>query len=155
MDQCLGMISRRDPNLVSGLEFKRSQFLHKSVNLSFIITNIKNKLTDLCGNWLLQNDFIIAFCEIKPWPFYRRRQTGQMRMNSRIRWMLRLLTSKSASWYCNKPQLLGYIRDLWRRVWGLDGQMKTGLRTRWMLRRLISKSASWYCGFTINKLTIL
>ena len=28
----------------------KCQFPHKSVNLSFIITNIKNKLTDLCGN---------------------------------------------------------------------------------------------------------
>jgi len=28
-------------------------------------SNIKNKLTDLCGNWLLQNNFIITFCEIR------------------------------------------------------------------------------------------
>ena len=28
----------------------RSQLPHKSVNLSFTITNIKDKLTDLCGN---------------------------------------------------------------------------------------------------------
>jgi hypothetical protein len=35
---------------------------------AFIITDIKNKLTDLCGNWLLQNDFINTFGEIKlPW----------------------------------------------------------------------------------------
>ena len=27
-----------------------SQLLHKSVSLSFIITNVKNKLTNLCGN---------------------------------------------------------------------------------------------------------
>jgi len=30
--------------------FCRSQLPHKSVNLSFTITNIKNKLTDLCWN---------------------------------------------------------------------------------------------------------
>ena len=30
--------------------FCRSQFPHKSVNSSFTITDIKNKLTDLCGN---------------------------------------------------------------------------------------------------------
>ena len=30
--------------------FGKSQFPHKSANVSFIITNIKNKLTDLCGN---------------------------------------------------------------------------------------------------------
>ena len=29
--------------------FCKSQFPHKSVNLSFIITRMKNKLTDLCG----------------------------------------------------------------------------------------------------------
>ena len=28
----------------------RSQFPHKSVDFSFIITNVKNKLPDLCGN---------------------------------------------------------------------------------------------------------
>ena len=32
-----------------GEPFCKSQFPHESVNLSFIITNIKNKLTDLCG----------------------------------------------------------------------------------------------------------
>ena len=30
--------------------FSKSQFPHKSVNLSFITAYIKNKLTDLCGN---------------------------------------------------------------------------------------------------------
>ena len=30
--------------------FCKSQFPHKSVNLSSIITSIKDKLTDLCGN---------------------------------------------------------------------------------------------------------
>ena len=33
--------------------FRKSPFTHKSVNLSFIIIHMKNKLTDLCGNWLL------------------------------------------------------------------------------------------------------
>ena len=45
--------------------FGKSQFPHKFGNLSFIIINTKNKLTDLCGNQLLQNDFIDTFCEIK------------------------------------------------------------------------------------------
>ena len=30
--------------------FCKSQFPHESANFSFTITNIKNKLTDLCGN---------------------------------------------------------------------------------------------------------
>jgi len=30
--------------------FFKSQFPHESVNLSFTITNMKNKLTDLCGD---------------------------------------------------------------------------------------------------------
>ena len=34
------------------------------INLSFIITNIKNKWTDLCGNSLLQNNFMHTFFEI-------------------------------------------------------------------------------------------
>ena len=45
--------------------FCKSQFPHKSVNLSFIITNIKSQLTDVCGNELLQNDAVNPFCEIQ------------------------------------------------------------------------------------------
>ena len=44
--------------------FCKSQFPHKSVNVSCIITNIKNEFTDLCGKWPLQNDFISTLCEI-------------------------------------------------------------------------------------------
>jgi hypothetical protein len=44
--------------------FCKSQFLHKSVNLSFIITYIKSKLTDLCGNKLLQNYSVNTLCGI-------------------------------------------------------------------------------------------
>ena len=39
-------------------QFCKIQFPYKSVNLSCIITNIENKLTDLCGNRLLKNDCI-------------------------------------------------------------------------------------------------
>ena len=42
--------------------FGSSQLSHKSVNLFFTITNT---LPDLCGNWLLQNDFKDTLCEIK------------------------------------------------------------------------------------------
>ena len=41
----------------------KSQLPQISVNSSFIITNMRNQLTDLCGNWLLQNNFVSAFCE--------------------------------------------------------------------------------------------
>ena len=41
----------------------KSLFPHKFVNLFFILV-IKDKLTDLCGNCLLQNVFINTFCEI-------------------------------------------------------------------------------------------
>jgi len=43
--------------------FCKSQFPHKSVNISFIITNMKNEFTNLCRNALLQND-VNTFCEI-------------------------------------------------------------------------------------------
>ena len=36
--------------------FCRSQLPNKSVNLCVTCTNIKSKLTDLCGNRLIQND---------------------------------------------------------------------------------------------------
>ena len=45
--------------------FCKSQFPHNSVNLSLIITNIKNNLTDWCGNRLSKNDFRNTFCEMK------------------------------------------------------------------------------------------
>ena len=41
--------------------FCRSQLPHTSVNLSFSISNTKNRLTDSCGNWLFMN----TVCEIK------------------------------------------------------------------------------------------
>ena len=46
-NKCLRFIS----NIYISLKwFCRSQLPHKSVNLSFTITNMQNKLTDLCGN---------------------------------------------------------------------------------------------------------
>ena len=42
--------------------FCKSQFPHKFVDLFSTLVLIKEKLTDLWGNWLLQNDFL---CEIK------------------------------------------------------------------------------------------
>jgi len=44
----------------SSCRFARSQFPHKHVNLSFIMTNVQIELTDLCG----QNDFTNTFCGI-------------------------------------------------------------------------------------------
>ena len=44
--------------------FWKSQYPHTSVNLFFILVMIKDKLTDLYGNWLLKNDVVNAFCEI-------------------------------------------------------------------------------------------
>jgi len=45
--------------------FRRTQVPHKSVNLSFSVTNTENKLTDLCGNRLLQIDFNNTSGEIR------------------------------------------------------------------------------------------
>ena len=42
-----------------------SQIPHNSVNLSFAITSIKNWLTELCGNCLLQNEFKDTLSEIR------------------------------------------------------------------------------------------
>ena len=44
--------------------FLKSQLPHKYVNLSFAVANIKNKLTDLCGNGLLQTHFKNTLSEI-------------------------------------------------------------------------------------------
>ena len=45
--------------------FGRGQFPHKSVDSSFIMTSMDNELADLCGNRLLQNDFINTLYERK------------------------------------------------------------------------------------------
>ena len=45
---------------------RKSQLSHKSVNLFVILVILKDKLTSLCGIWLLQNNIIITFCEIRP-----------------------------------------------------------------------------------------
>jgi len=45
------------------------QHPHKAVNLPLDITNMKNKLTDLCGNGLLYN----AVCEINSLTFAQSR----------------------------------------------------------------------------------
>ena len=51
------------PQGVFIMSFCRSQLPHKSVNLLSITTDINDKLTNSCGNRLLQNDFINIFCE--------------------------------------------------------------------------------------------
>ena len=43
----------------------KSQLPHKSANLSFTVTNIKNKLTGLCENGHLQNDLKNTLFEVR------------------------------------------------------------------------------------------
>jgi hypothetical protein len=43
----------------------QNEFPHKSVNLSFTITDINNNLTDSYGNGLLQDDLKNTLCERK------------------------------------------------------------------------------------------
>ena len=49
LPRCCPALSVLISHKVSIKSFGKSQFPHKSVNLSFIITDIKNKSTDLCG----------------------------------------------------------------------------------------------------------
>ena len=51
------------------------QLPHRSVNLSFTVASIKNKLTDLFGNRLLQNESQNILCEIKVLLFTTQRKT--------------------------------------------------------------------------------
>ena len=44
----------------------KSQFPHKFVNLLSISVIKEAKLTDLCGDRLLQNDFINTLSEVRP-----------------------------------------------------------------------------------------
>ena len=74
-----GTLSQVNPrNIISQKVFTKSfckgQFPHKSVNLTFIITNIKNKSTDLSGNWLLQNDLENDECVKRPDPLGHHRK---------------------------------------------------------------------------------
>ena len=45
--------------------FCKRQFPQKIVKLFLILVVIKDKSTDLCGNWPLQNNFLNILCEIK------------------------------------------------------------------------------------------
>ena len=45
--------------------FCKSQFPQKIVNLFFTLVMVKAKFTDLCGNRLLQDDFMNTFCEMR------------------------------------------------------------------------------------------
>ena len=53
------------PQKVLAKSFCKGQLPHKSVNVSSIITNFKNKLTESCRNGLLKNICIHNFCEIR------------------------------------------------------------------------------------------
>jgi len=43
--------------------FCKSEFPHNLFNLSFMLVITKDKSMDLCGNGLLQNDYINTLCE--------------------------------------------------------------------------------------------
>jgi len=43
-----------------------------TVNLFFVLVIVKNKLTDLCGNRLLQDDFINTFWEVQSRPTFHK-----------------------------------------------------------------------------------
>ena len=45
--------------------FRKSQFPHKSVKLFLMLVILKDKLTDLCRNRLLQDNFMNTFCKIR------------------------------------------------------------------------------------------
>ena len=61
--------------------FCKRQFPHTFFNVSFLWVMIKDKLTDLCGNWHLQNNCINTFCGIRlgPTPPKNRPQPGGVR----------------------------------------------------------------------------
>ena len=67
---CLSRTQRNFRNLVShevfSSSFCKSQFLHKSVNLFFILVTVEDTLTDLWGSRLLPNDFENTLREIRP-----------------------------------------------------------------------------------------
>ena len=57
------------PHIVFLNSFCRSQLFNQSVNMSLTITNMMDELTDLCGNWILQNDIKNFLCDnIAPSP---------------------------------------------------------------------------------------
>ena len=53
------------PHRFSLYSFCKSQFPHKSVNISFSITDIKNKLTDLSGIDICKTEYAIAAAEVE------------------------------------------------------------------------------------------
>ena len=45
--------------------FCKSSFPHKFVNKFFILVIMKDTMRNKCGNWLLQNNLINTFCEMR------------------------------------------------------------------------------------------
>ena len=97
------------PQKVFIKSFCKSQFPHKFVNLSFIITKTKNKLTDLWGHWLLQNDFIKTLCEMQVTERYVDLLEEGMRLD---------LRSQSKSFHLQTCQLIVHYPLLYNSVDG-------------------------------------
>ena len=75
---CFGRSSHKlISHKVLSKSFCKSQFPHRFVNLFFIPVIVKDALTDLCGNWLLQNDCINNCCEISMQPIKKGSWRGQ------------------------------------------------------------------------------
>jgi hypothetical protein len=79
--------------------FRKSRFPHKSVNLSCVTTNIKDKLTDLCGNLLLQDDITNSFCETN----------ADLRSAPRRSSLARATNDREVSQFPNKSVNLSFI----------------------------------------------
>ena len=88
-----------------------SQHPHKFVNLSFTITVIKNKLTDLCENWLLQCVFGNTWCEIRS-PSRPLSETSCTCSRSSRSWSARLAWPKRMS---ASTLVLSHTKCFWSR----------------------------------------
>ena len=69
--------------------FLKSQFPHKSVNLFLILVKMKNRWTDLCGSWLVRDDFIKHFLWDKGWGVGFRVELPRVRVCRSARKLLR------------------------------------------------------------------
>ena len=153
---CRWNLSRRFHPVLSHTKSFGSRFAEVNSpknHFSYTITNIKNKLTDLCRNWLLQNDFNNTWCEIRARCFMFRvpgkKHTIEYdpciknQLASRD-WILDLMRCglghvipQNLGWWRqtpDPPQSVGGGKIIWKRLQRRSPLLKTtALRGDWLL----------------------
>ena len=115
----IALISQR----VFGRSLCKSRFSHKYVHLFSILVMMKDTLTGLCGNWLLQIDFINTFCEVSPYLLAESEDHFSSKFG-KVTWpslhhIRSLSKSHETNWLWKKGSYFT-VRNIWTLNWTLE-----------------------------------